>query len=114
MNPLHPGEVIRESMGEVGWGVTETAALLGCERGTLSRLLNGQAGVSENMALALEALRWGTAHHWMRIQASYEVAARATSVSSAAAYGLRRRIAPCVSRRQSDRDCRRAMLACTP
>ena len=46
LNPPHLGELIRESMEEVGWNVTETAARLGCERGTLSRLLNGKAGVS--------------------------------------------------------------------
>ena len=72
--PPHLGELIRESMDEVGWNVTETAARLGCERGTLSRLLNGKAGVSANMALALEALGWGTADHRVGMQASYEVA----------------------------------------
>ena len=74
LNPPHLGELIRESMDEVGWNVTETAARLGCERGTLSRLLNGKAGVSANMALALEDIGWGTAEHWMRMQASYELA----------------------------------------
>ena len=74
LNPPHLGELIRESMGEVGWNVTETAARLGCERGTLSRLLHGKAGVSANMALALEAIGWGAADHWMRMQASYELA----------------------------------------
>ena len=39
-----------------------------------SRLLNGKAGVSANMALALEDIGWGTADHWMRMQASYELA----------------------------------------
>ena len=71
--PPHLGELVRESMDEVGWNVTETAARLGCG-GTLSRLLNGKAGVSVDMALALEALGWGTADHWMRMQASYELA----------------------------------------
>ena len=74
LNPPHLGELIRESMDEVGWNVTETAARLGCERGTLSRLLNGKAGVSANMALALADIGWGTAEHWMRMQASYELA----------------------------------------
>ncbi len=74
LNPPPLGELIRESMDEVGWNVTETAARLGCERGTLSRLLNGKAGVSANMALALEDIGWGTADHWMRMQASYELA----------------------------------------
>ncbi|MCY3809904.1 MAG: HigA family addiction module antitoxin [Gemmatimonadetes bacterium] len=75
LDPPRLGELIRESMDELGWNVTETAAHLGCERGTLSRLLNGKAGVSANMALALEALGWGTADHWMRMRASYELAA---------------------------------------
>ena len=74
MNPPHLGELIREGMDDVGWNVTETAARLGCERGTLSRLLNGKAGLSANMALALEDIGWGTADHWMRMQASYELA----------------------------------------
>ncbi len=74
LNPPHLGELIRESMDEMGWNVTETAGRLGCERGTLSRLLNGRAGVSANMALALEDIGWGTADHWMRMQASYELA----------------------------------------
>ena len=73
-NPPHLGELVRESMDEMGWNVTETAKRLACERGTLSRLLNGKAGVSAGMALALESLGWGTADHWMRMQASYELA----------------------------------------
>ena len=74
LNPPHLGELIRESMDEVGWNVTETAARLGCERGALPRLLNGKAGVSANMGPALEDAGWGTAEHWMRMQASYELA----------------------------------------
>ena len=73
-NPPHLGELIRESMDEAGWNVTETAEKLGCQRVTLSRLLNGKAGVSASMALALEEIGWGTADHWMRMQASYELA----------------------------------------
>ena len=74
LNPPHLGGLIRESMDDVGWNVTETAARLGCERGTLSRLLNGKSGMSANMALTLEDIGWGTADHWMRMQASYELA----------------------------------------
>ena len=73
-SPPHLGELIRESMDEAGWNVTGTAARLGCERVTLSRLLNGESGVSAKMALALEDIGWGTADHWMRMQASYDLA----------------------------------------
>ena len=74
LNPPHLGELIREGMEEVGWTVGETAARLSCERGTLSRVLNGKAGVSAKMALALEGMDWGTADHWMRMQSAYELA----------------------------------------
>ena len=74
LNPPHLGELVRESMDDAGWNVTETAARLGCERGTLSRLLNGRAGASPNIALSLEDIGWGTAEHWVRMQASYELA----------------------------------------
>ena len=40
-NPPHLGELIRESMNDMGWNVTETAVRLGCERGMRARLLNG-------------------------------------------------------------------------
>ena len=59
---------------DVGWNVTETATRPGYERGTLSRLLNGKAGVSANMAPALEDIGRGTSAHRMRMQASYELA----------------------------------------
>ena len=74
LNPPHLGELIREGMEEAGWNVTQTAIQLHCERGMLSRLLNGRAGLSANMALALEDIGWGTADHWMRMQASYQLA----------------------------------------
>ena len=40
----------------------------------LSRLLNGKAGISPVMALALEGIGWSNAGFWMRLQASYELA----------------------------------------
>ena len=86
LNPPHLGELVRESMEEVGWSVTAAAARLGCERGTLSRLLNGKAGMSANMALALEEIGWGTADHWMRMQASYELA-QARRIRAGASHG---------------------------
>ena len=73
-DPAHPGEIARDNMEEEGWSVTECASRLGVSRITLSRLLNGRAGVSAAMALALERIGWGTADHWVRMQGSYDLA----------------------------------------
>ena len=71
--PQHVGSLIRKCMDHVDWNVTRTAAQLGCDRVTLSRVLNGHIGVSPQMALALERLNWGTAEQWTRMQADYEL-----------------------------------------
>ena len=74
LNPAHPGEIVRECMQAEGWTVTECAANLGVSRIRLSRLLNGRAGVSTDMALALERIGWSNADHWVRMQGSYDLA----------------------------------------
>ena len=50
-NPPHPGLVLREYLGEMA--VSAAAAHLRVTRVTLSRVLNGKAGISANMALRL-------------------------------------------------------------
>ena len=74
-DPPHPGETVRFDCIEAsGLTVTEAARQLGCSRPTLSRLLNGRAAISAEMALALEGRGWSTADFWMRRQAAYDLA----------------------------------------
>ena len=73
-DPAHPGEIIRESMEEVGWSVAECASRLGVSRATMSRLLNGRGSVTPRVALALERIGWSNAEFWMRVEAGYDLA----------------------------------------
>ncbi len=73
-NPSHPGKIIRDATKAKGWTVSGAAARLGIARNTLSRVLNGQAGVSPRLALALERLGWSDAGHWVRMQGAYDLA----------------------------------------
>ena len=53
-NPPHPGEIIRDLYLEpLGLTVTEAAAGLGVTRKTFSLLVNGNAGISPEMATRL-------------------------------------------------------------
>ncbi len=70
-NPVHPGEVLKELMGDME--VTAFAARIGVDRTTLSRLLNGRAGISAPMALRLEAALGTTAEMWMNIQSQFDL-----------------------------------------
>ena len=54
-NPPHPGRSIRENcLDPLGLNVTEAAKVLGVARHTLSRVLNGHAAISSEMAIRLE------------------------------------------------------------
>lgn len=72
--PSHPGELVRECMKASGWTVTEAARQVGVGRPAFSRLINGRAGISPEMALALERIGWSNADYWMRFQAAYDLA----------------------------------------
>ena len=83
LDPAHPGEIIREALEAKGWTVAECATRLGVTRNTLSRVLNGKAGVSPRLALALERIGWSDARHWMRMQGAYELALARRTESAA-------------------------------
>jgi len=68
-NPPHPGEILKKDVLEAeGISVTEAAKQLGVSRVTLSRLLNGKAGVSVDMALRLSQWLGTTPELWLRMQ----------------------------------------------
>jgi addiction module HigA family antidote len=70
-NPPHPGFVLREYLGEVS--VTSAAIHLGVTRAALSRILNGSAGISAEMALRLSEALGTSAELWIGMQAKYDL-----------------------------------------
>ena len=74
-NPPHPGHSIKDAcLDPLGLSVTEGAKILGVARHTLSRVINGQARISAEMAIRLEKAGWSNADHWLRVQAAYDLA----------------------------------------
>lgn len=74
-NPPHPTHSIKDAcLTPLGLSVTEAAKILGIARHTLSRVFNGRAGVSPEMAIRLEKAGWSNADHWLRVQAAYDLA----------------------------------------
>ena len=74
-DPPHPGLGIRQNcLDPVGLNVTDAAKVLGVARHTLSRVLNGHAAISPEMAIRLERAGWSNAEFWMRRQTTYALA----------------------------------------
>ena len=73
-NPPHPGEILKEDvLPELGLSVTEAAAALGVARVTLSRVVNGRAAISADMALRLGDWLGNGADTWLRMQVAFDL-----------------------------------------
>ena len=77
-NPPHPGLTLRDDvLPALGLNVTQAAQQLGVSRVALSRVLNGRAAISPEMALRIEAWlgmkRGGEARLWLVEQSAYGV-----------------------------------------
>ena len=87
-NPPHPGETLRDDvLPELKMTVTDAAAALGVSRVALSRVLNGAAGISPEMALRIEkwlgAEHGGRAEVWLGMQTAYDLCQAEKAVSKA-------------------------------
>jgi antitoxin HigA-1 len=77
-NPPHPGLTLRDDvLPALGLTVTQAAIQLDVSRVALSRVLNGRAAISPEMALRIEAwlgvARGGEARVWLAEQSAYDI-----------------------------------------
>lgn len=69
--PPHPGALLDEYLGEVS--LAEAARRIGVTRATLSRIRNGHAAISADMAVRLGELLGTHAELWMEMQSAYDL-----------------------------------------
>lgn len=73
-NHPHPGEILRATVFEpLGLSVSDAAERLGMSRPALSRVLNGKAGISPDLAIRLEKAGVSTARFWISLQGNYDL-----------------------------------------
>ena len=73
-NPPHPGSILKdEVLDPLNLSVTEAASRLAMSRVTLSRVLNGKAAISLDLAVRLEKAGASTARAWLALQASHDL-----------------------------------------
>lgn len=74
-NPPHPGEILQDTVlgGDGGLTVSGFAKRLGVSRVALSRVVNGRAAVSAELAIRLAAALGGSAESWLSMQAAHDL-----------------------------------------
>lgn len=69
-NPAHPGKILKEYLDDIS--ITEASARLGVTRAALSRIINGKAGISPEMAMRLSQSLGTTVDIWLNLQSQYD------------------------------------------
>lgn len=69
----HPGELLREDICcRLGLDVAGAAKRLRVSRSMLSRVLDGRASISPDLAMHLERAGFSSARFWMTLQSNYD------------------------------------------
>lgn len=72
-NPPHAGELIAETLDELGVGVRDLAKALSVAPSTAHKLINGKSIVTPEMAIKLSAVLGSSSKFWLNIQDNYSL-----------------------------------------
>ena len=72
-NPPHPGELLQEWLEGLNLTLTDFAKHIGVSRVTLSRIANGKASITADMALRFSAALGDRPAIWMALQTQYDL-----------------------------------------
>lgn len=71
-NPPHPGDILQDTVLRE-MTVTDFAKCLSVSRVALSRVVNGRAAVSAELAIRLAAALGGSPETWLRLQIAHDL-----------------------------------------
>jgi addiction module HigA family antidote len=74
IRPVHPGEILKEELGELGLSANQFAKALNVPANRISGILAGRRGVSADTALRLAQYFGTTPDVWMGMQAEFDLA----------------------------------------
>jgi addiction module HigA family antidote len=70
--PIHPGEILRDELDEIGLSAKRLADVIQVPPGRLYHVLAGKSSVATSTALRLGRYFGTTADFWMNLQTAYE------------------------------------------
>jgi addiction module HigA family antidote len=73
-NPVHPGELVKACLDELGLSVAEAARGIHITRQQLHNVVAGRSNVTPEMAIRFEQAFGSTADTWLRMQMNYDLA----------------------------------------
>ncbi len=90
MKPVHPGEILRGELDELGLSANALSKELGVPVNRVTMILNGQRGVSADTALRLARYFGTTPQLWLNLQKTWEL----RRAEIAAGHEIAKRVTP--------------------
>ena len=71
--PIHPGELLREDMEELGLSARALADAIGVPHNRIAAILRGERAITADTALRLASYFGTSAEVWMNLQQTYDL-----------------------------------------
>ncbi len=71
--PVHPGEVLRDELEEIGLTQSALAKHIGVLPKTINEIIRGKRGISAEMARKLSKALGGSPRFWLNLQNNWEL-----------------------------------------
>ena len=71
--PVHPGEILRETLEDFGLSANRLALSIGVPANRISAIVAGRRGITGETALRLGRYFGTTPNYWMNMQARYDL-----------------------------------------
>ncbi|MDP3283594.1 MAG: HigA family addiction module antitoxin [Desulfobacterales bacterium] len=73
MRPIHPGEVLKEELAEIGMTANAFAQALHVPANRITAILNGTRSITADTALRISLFFGTTPEFWLNLQTSYDL-----------------------------------------
>jgi addiction module HigA family antidote len=73
MRPIHPGEILKEELAEIGMTANAFAQALHVPANRITAILNGTRSITADTALRISLFFGTTPEFWLNLQTSYDL-----------------------------------------
>lgn len=81
-NPIHPGEILKDELEELGISGAELARQLKVPENRMSEIMRGRRNITADTALRLGKWFGNSALFWMNLQKNYELRRAALEIGN--------------------------------
>ena len=80
--PIHPGELLRDELEEIGTSLNELARALRVPMNRISAVVNGKRSITADTAMRLARYFGTSPQYWLNLQSAYDLEVAAIKIGA--------------------------------